>query len=65
MLDIEVSLEFANVDGARSLVGAIELSRKDILLASQALRNGLVMDDALGLCFTSYMATYYSKLCSN
>jgi hypothetical protein len=37
VLDIEVSLEFANEDEARSLVGPIELSRKDILLASQAL----------------------------
>ncbi len=37
----EAPLEFLDVDSSRTLVGAIELSRQDTLLASQALRSNL------------------------
>jgi hypothetical protein len=43
---LEAPLEFPNVNSNRTLVGTIELSRQDTLLASQALRINLGTYDA-------------------
>jgi hypothetical protein len=43
---LEAPLEFLDVDSSKTLVGAIELSKQDRLLATQALRNSLGTYDA-------------------
>ncbi len=40
-------LKFPDVDSNRTLIGAIELSRQDTLLASQAFKSSLKTNDAL------------------
>ncbi len=42
---LEAPLDFVDVDKNRTLVGAIELSREDAFLATQALRGSLGLDD--------------------
>lgn len=44
---LEVPLEFLDVDNISVLVGAIELNRKEIVLAIQALQVNLEMDDVV------------------
>jgi hypothetical protein len=41
----KVPFEFLDLDNIRVLVGAIELNREEIVLATQALRTSLEMDD--------------------
>jgi hypothetical protein len=43
---LESPLKFSNINSNRTLVGAIELFRQDTLLATQALRSSLRIDDA-------------------
>jgi hypothetical protein len=42
---LEVPLEFLDLDNIKVLVGAIELNREKIVLATQALRARVEMDD--------------------
>jgi hypothetical protein len=42
---LETPLEFLDLGSGRALVGAIELSRKEIVLATQALQANLETDD--------------------
>jgi len=42
---LEAPLEFLDLNSGRALVGAIELSRKEIVLATQALQVNLKTDN--------------------
>ncbi len=42
---LEAPLEFLDLDNGRALVGAIELNRKQIVLATQALQANLEKND--------------------
>jgi hypothetical protein len=44
---LEVPLEFLDLDNISVLVGVIELNRKEIVLATQALQASLEMDDVV------------------
>jgi hypothetical protein len=40
-------MHFHELDSSRALVGAIELNREEVILASQALQRSVGVDDAL------------------
>jgi len=44
---LEPPMHFHELDSSRALVGAIELNREEVILASQALQRSVGVDDAL------------------
>jgi hypothetical protein len=44
---LEVAMDFCELDNSKAMVGAIELNREEAILAFQALRRSVRVDDAL------------------
>ncbi len=44
---LEPPMHFRELNSSRALVGAIELNKEEVILASQTLRRNVEVDDAL------------------